>query len=75
MALRLLGKDPNSEHGSSPTVWDAGDSYVIQRWRITDAATRAEVGKIPTHETVLRIPKRMMAFFPEVTGDRSAPGA
>jgi hypothetical protein len=26
MALRFLGKDPDSEHGSSPTVWEDGDT-------------------------------------------------
>jgi len=68
MALRYLGKDPGSDHGSSPTVWDDGDCYVVQGWRITDAATLSEIGEIPEHETVLRIPKRMMQFFPEVSG-------
>lgn len=65
--MRLLGKDPESPNNGSPTVWDDGDAYVIQGWRISDADTLAEVGEVPAHETVLRIPKRMMRFFPEVT--------
>jgi hypothetical protein len=57
MALRFLGKDPDSEHGGSPTVWEDGDMYLIQGWRVEDAATLAEVGDVPAHETILRIPK------------------
>jgi hypothetical protein len=65
MSLKFLGKDPDSEHGSSPTIWEDEDSYVIQGWKL-DAATLDAVGEVPAHETVLRIPKRMMQFFPEV---------
>ncbi|GAB1822742.1 hypothetical protein [Herbidospora sp. RD11066] len=68
MALRFLGKDPESPVNDSPTIWEDGDCYVIQGWRITDDATLAEIGTIPGHETVLRLPKRMMQFFPEVNG-------
>jgi hypothetical protein len=68
MALKFLGKDPGSNVDNSPTIWDDGDAYVIQGWRITDPADLAEIGEVPAHETVVRIPKRMMAFFPEVTG-------
>lgn len=67
MTLRFLGKDPESPGNDSPTIWDRGDAYVIQGWRITDQATLGEIGDIPPHETVLAIPKRMMQFFPEVT--------
>ena len=34
MALQFLGKDPESEYNGSPTVWDDGDCYVIQGWRM-----------------------------------------
>jgi len=47
MTLRFLGKDPNSQGGQSPTVWDDGDSYVVQGWRITEAATLAEIATSP----------------------------
>lgn len=66
--MRFLGKDPNSPGNDSPTIWDDGDAYVVQGYKITDAATLAEVGEVPAHETVLRIPKHMMQFFPEVNG-------
>jgi hypothetical protein len=72
MALKFLGKDPNSEVNDSPTVWDDGDAYVIQGWKISDSATLAAVGPVPAHEVVLRLPKRMIQFFPEVTGGADA---
>ncbi|WP_144124116.1 hypothetical protein [Catellatospora sichuanensis] len=72
MSLTFLGKDPDSPGNDSPTIWDDGDSYVIQGWRITDSAELAEIGDIPAHETVLRIPKRMMQFFPEVKSSGGA---
>jgi len=72
MALQFPGKDPESEYNGSPTVWDGGDCYVIQGWRITDPSTLAEIGTVPAHETVLRLPKRMMPFFKEVGNDGAA---
>ena len=72
MALQFLGKDPESEYNGSPTLWDDGDCYVIQGWRITDPGTLAEIGAVPAHETVLRLPKRMMPFFREVSSDGAA---
>ena len=45
---------------------------MIQGWRITDPGTLAEVGAVPAHETVLRLPKRMMQFFKEVSDDGAA---
>jgi hypothetical protein len=47
MALQFLGKDPESEYNGSPTVWDDGDCYVIQGWRITDSDTLSQVGAVP----------------------------
>jgi hypothetical protein len=66
--MRFLGKDPDSDGGQSPTIWDDGDEYVIQGWRVSDPAILAEIGDVPPHETVVRIPKRMMPIFPEVAG-------
>lgn len=76
MSLRLIGVDPDSPENGSPTVWvdDADDSIVIQGWKISDAATLAEIkatGPIPDHETVVRLPRRMVPFLLEVCdGDR-----
>ena len=72
MALEFLGKDPDSEYSGSPTVWDDGECYVIQGWRISDPGVLAQIGAVPDHETVLRLPKRMMQFFREVSGDGAA---
>jgi hypothetical protein len=74
MALRFLGTDPDSVHGDSPSLWDDGDTYVIQGWRVTDPAVIADLLRtadhdhVPEHETLIRFPKRMMPLFPEVTG-------
>ncbi len=69
MALRLLGKDPDSPSGGSPTLYydDNDDTFVVQGWEVTDAATLEQMD-IPEHETVVRIPRRMARFFPEVKG-------
>jgi hypothetical protein len=66
--MKYLGKDPNSTNGDCPAVWDNGDTYIVQGWRVTDAAVLAEVGQMPDHEFVIEIPKRLMVRFPEVTG-------
>ena len=74
MALRFIGKDPNSPNGDSPSVWDDGDSFVIQGWKITDTDEIAELldmagqNVIPGHETLIRFPKRLMHFFAEAGG-------
>jgi hypothetical protein len=71
MALKFLGKDPGSPEGGSPSVWDDGDSYVIQGWRVTDPAEvrhllhTAGQESVPAQETLIRIPKRLMPLFPE----------
>jgi hypothetical protein len=69
MALRFLGKDPDSEFGSSPTLYydDERDTYVFQGWKVLDAERLAQLD-LPDHETVIEFPRRMMRFFPEVTG-------
>ncbi len=75
MALHMLGKDPDSPNNGSPTVYydDQDDTYVLQGWRITDAEVLAQLA-IPAHETVIRFPRRMMRFFPEVNGEVSGGG-
>ena len=45
---------------------------MLQGFKVTDAATLAEIGEIPAHETIIQFPKRMMPFFPEVTGGGDA---
>jgi hypothetical protein len=69
MTLQFLGKDPDSPVNDSPTVYydETDDSYVLQGYKITDPAVLAQM-TIPEHETVIRFPRRMMRFFPEVKG-------
>ncbi|MGW8849173.1 hypothetical protein ACWGNE_15450 [Streptomyces xiamenensis] len=71
MALKKLGKDPESPEGGSPTVYldEESGNYILQGWRVTDAQ-RLDQLDIPGHETVIEFPKRMMQFFPEVTSGR-----
>lgn len=68
MALRQLGKDPESPNNGSPTVYldDETGNYILQGWRVTDAERLAQMN-IPDHETVIEFPRRMMRFFPEVS--------
>ena len=65
--MRFLGKDPNSLNNGSPTLWEDGDDIVVQGWKLT-AADRTEIGEVSAHEDVVRIPKRMLQFLPEVRG-------
>jgi hypothetical protein len=71
MALRFIGVDPDSPNNGSPTVWlDEDDqSIVIQGWKVIDDRTISEItatGPIPDHETVVRVPARMVPFLLEV---------
>ncbi len=76
MALRFIGKDHDSPEGGSPSLWDDGDSYVIQGWRVTAPAVVDELletagqRQVPVHETLIRFPKRLMHLFPEAASDR-----
>ncbi|MFJ8795518.1 hypothetical protein [Streptomyces sp. NPDC102462] len=69
MALHMLGKDPDSPDGKSPTVYydDVTDNYILQGWKVEDSKRLAQMD-IPEHETVIEFPRRMMQFFPEVNG-------
>jgi hypothetical protein len=73
MALRFLGKDPDSPNGESPTLYydEERDTYVFQGWKVTDLERLTQMD-IPEHETVIEFPKRMMRFFPEVSGGGGA---
>lgn len=77
MALRFIGKDPDSPNTNSPTVWvdEADGSLVIQGWKITDKETMSDINATapnPEHETVLRIPARMAPFLKEAMSDDGA---
>ena len=67
MALRLLGKDPESKNGDSPTLYydEVRDTYLFQSWKVTDQERLAQLD-VPEHETVIEFPSRMLRFMPEV---------
>lgn len=76
MALHKIGQDPESPDGKSPTIYfdDVSGNYLLQGWRVMDTARLAHLD-LPAHETVIEFPRRMVRFFPEVTGaDRSDAG-
>ena len=52
MALRFLGTDPDSPQGGSPSLWDDGDTYVLQGWRVSDPAVVAELLETPLGSTM-----------------------
>jgi hypothetical protein len=66
--MKFLGVDPETSGNGSPTIWEDGDTFVIQGSRIIDPDVFEEIGEIPARETVLRIPKRMLQFFPQEAG-------
>jgi hypothetical protein len=74
ITLRFLGKDPESDGGQSPTVWEAGDCYAVQGWHLGPELL-AQIGQLPEGEGVVLIPKRLMGVFPEVGGGADAAGA
>jgi hypothetical protein len=69
MRLTLIGKDPESNPTGSPTVYrtDRG-SWLVQGWTVTDPEALAQM-KIPTGETVVEIPDRMLQFFRQEGSD------
>lgn len=69
MTLHMLGKDPNSPEGKSPTVYydDVADKYLVQGLKVLDEERLSQMD-LPDHETVVEIPKYMVKFFPEVSG-------
>ncbi|MFI2212696.1 hypothetical protein [Streptomyces sp. NPDC020141] len=69
MALRFVGKDPESgDHGSAAAWVDQETKdLVFQGWkadeRITDESSKDV--PIPEHEAVIRVPKRMIPLLRE----------
>lgn len=80
MSLRFVGIDPESPQDGSPTIWmdEATGDLVIQSYK-ADPDTLAEcqeVGSIPghttdvpEHETVIRLPARMIPFITRFTSE------
>ncbi|WP_280889129.1 hypothetical protein [Streptomyces sp. LBL] len=60
----MLGKDPNSPDGNSPTIYvdDETDRYLVQGFKVLDKERLGQMD-IPEHETVVEIPRYMVQFF------------
>ncbi|WP_371652873.1 MULTISPECIES: hypothetical protein [unclassified Streptomyces] len=73
MALRKLGKDPESPSGGSPTIYldEEKDTYLVQGWKLD--SERLKQMDIPGHESAVEIPRRMVQFFLEVKKNDEAP--
>jgi hypothetical protein len=69
MALRFIAKDPNTGTNESPTIWvdEKNADLVLQGWKADDATAEEclKTGSIPEHETVIRIPARMVQALRE----------
>ncbi|MFD7287242.1 hypothetical protein [Streptomyces sp. NPDC059863] len=69
MALRFVGKDPESGDHGSPAVWvdEETKDLLFQGWK-ADKRTMSESSldvPIPEHEAVIRVPKRMIPLLRE----------
>lgn len=65
MPLEFIGTDPGSEEGQSPTVFidRAKREIVMQSWTADDETVKAAeklFRPVPSHETVIRVPDRMI---------------
>ncbi|GAA1127803.1 hypothetical protein GCM10009630_27060 [Kribbella jejuensis] len=70
MRARFLGKDPNSQTSSSPTLFatDRTDrvTYIAQGWKVTDPEVLADVNAVapvPDHETLIEIPEDVLKMY------------
>jgi hypothetical protein len=63
MKLTLVARDPESVPDNSPTLFRNEDGdWIIQGFVVDDPATLSQM-HIPTGETCVRIPHRMLQFF------------
>ncbi|MDW8804212.1 hypothetical protein P1P68_05250 [Streptomyces scabiei] len=76
MALEFVGIDPETTGGGSPTVWvEEETADLILQGEEADKLLKAQVSEtewvtghdtgIPVHETVIRIPARMVPILRE----------
>ncbi|MCP3755733.1 hypothetical protein [Streptomyces sp. TBY4] len=76
MALRMLGKDPNSPDGNSPTIYldEETDRYLVQGYNVVDEERLKQL-KLPPHEGAVEIPRYMVQFFLEADREVGPKGA
>ncbi|RKN09660.1 hypothetical protein [Streptomyces radicis] len=69
MTLRFVGKDPESGDHGSPAAWvDESTSDLLFQGLRVDEETAAACGgdvALPTHETIVRIPRRLIPLLRE----------
>lgn len=62
MKITFLGT--TTSDGQSPTLYATDrDTYLVQGWRVSDTDALAGMN-IPTHETVVEIPRALLRFAP-----------
>ncbi|UIX33815.1 hypothetical protein [Streptomyces sp. GQFP] len=75
MALQFIGIDPDTGKNGSPTAWvDLETADIVLQSYTADEETRTQCGEntapghakgIPAHETVIRIPARLVPILRE----------
>ncbi|MFL4496729.1 hypothetical protein ACJ6WD_36635 [Streptomyces sp. VTCC 41912] len=76
MKLRFIGIDPSTGGGGSPTVWvEEGSADLVLQGQEAEELLKSQVAEtawvpghdrgIPAHETVIRIPARMVPILRE----------
>jgi hypothetical protein len=63
--MRLTRKLAGCDDGTCPAVWETDDPgmVAVQGSRLTDPAALADLGKIPGHETVVLVPRHLLAEY------------
>ncbi|MER7914277.1 MULTISPECIES: hypothetical protein [unclassified Streptomyces] len=69
MRLRFVGKDPESGDHGCPAVWvDEETKEIVVQGVTADAGTTARTAHdspLPAHESVVRLPQRMIPLLRE----------
>jgi hypothetical protein len=63
--MRLTRKLSGCDDGTCPAVWETSEPgmLAVQGSRLTDAEALADLGKVPDHETVVLIPRHVLAEY------------
>jgi hypothetical protein len=77
MALKFIGKDPESGADNCPAVFveDETGDFLLQGWTVTDPDTLTAIAghsRIADDESVVRLPARMRAIIMEALNGEGA---